>query len=481
MKNILPLISPRVLAHLLVLRPFLKLFCGVNVRGRENVLRQEQCIIFANHNSHLDILLLFSLLPLRQICRTHPVAAREYFSQSRLLFFLVNTLFSPIWLERGKAQKEENPLREIEETLESGDSIIVFPEGTRGVPGEMRHFKSGMGRLISEYPSMPIVPVLLLGPEKSLPKGTAFPMPIWNEVIIAPPQAYAGHPKDISHALEEIMLDLRKTHTAARQKRSEQRAAPPVTVAFLGIDGSGKSTVSRLIAEEMSSRGTACLVSDELKVYENGEAKKMQPLFTEKIRKTVGDYAKSAKSLKFYKLPKISELLLRDHLLGQIKRWYSPDFIIMDGSPLLNMVGWAGLYNEENFDERTCSKLIAIMTAQDEDIPRGDPIFRAFAELLSLKLLGLNHLTLPDTVVLIDASPDVACRRIDRRGEKKQAHETKDKLGLLRSSYLTVCNVLRNDWNTCVHVVDGNMPLEDVMGEARRAINENVLKGSVDV
>ena len=60
----------------------------------------------------------------------------------------------------------------------------------------------------------------------------------------------------------------------------------------------------------------------------------------------VSDYAKNAKSLKQYKIPKLTELLLRNVLLNEVKRWYHPDYVVMDGSPLLNLTSWAILYKK---------------------------------------------------------------------------------------------------------------------------------------
>ena len=64
-------------------------------------------------------------------------------------------------------------------------------------------------------------------------------------------------------------------------------------------------------------------------------------MLTEKLREYIGGYAKKAESLKFYKIPKLTELILRNYLIHEVSRWYLPDLIIIDGSPLLNMIAWA--------------------------------------------------------------------------------------------------------------------------------------------
>ena len=148
-------LSPRLLFHLLVLRPALKLFFGVNVEGRENLSGLEHYMIAANHNSHLDILLLYHILPAGHLLRTRPVAAEDYFSKKPLLYKLLNYLFRPVWIARG--EQEGNPLEKIKELLRSGENIIIFPEGTRGEPGRIGKFKSGIGRLAEACSDIPAV------------------------------------------------------------------------------------------------------------------------------------------------------------------------------------------------------------------------------------------------------------------------------------------------------------------------------------
>ena len=103
----------QVLLHIFVLRPLLKMFLGINVVGKENLHDLDRFIIAANHNSHLDTLLLFYILPVKQICRTHVVAAEEYFSRSKVVFWVVDCLLRPILIVRGK--KADDPHREMKE------------------------------------------------------------------------------------------------------------------------------------------------------------------------------------------------------------------------------------------------------------------------------------------------------------------------------------------------------------------------------
>lgn len=170
--------SFKTLVHLLILRPIVLLLFGVNVFGRENFTSLVRYIIIANHNSHLDILLLFYLLPVEQIKNTHPVAAKEYFSKSKIIFKLVKYLFDPVWINRGETESFTEFMDVVKSKLDDGHNLIVFPEGSRRLPGKLQHFKSGIGRISEQYRNIPIVPVFISGTERTLPRRYSIPVPI---------------------------------------------------------------------------------------------------------------------------------------------------------------------------------------------------------------------------------------------------------------------------------------------------------------
>jgi 1-acyl-sn-glycerol-3-phosphate acyltransferase len=454
-----------------------RLFFGVNAAGDEHLADKEQFIIIANHNSHLDVLLLFSILPAKHISRTHPVAAKEYFSQWRVLFWLVEHLFRPIWIVRG--EKTKDPLDGIKRTLDSGQNVIIFPEGTRGLPGELASFKSGVGTLAAAYPNIPIIPVFLLGPERALPKESAVPVPLWNEVTVGLPHRFTGNRRNITRSLEQLVRELSESAVANRHRR-RKRPQHPVVVAVLGIDGSGKSTLSRTLARRLADTCLVSLVTDGLECYENGQQKDVQPLLSENLREAIGKYAKTAKSLKHYKVPKLAELLLRNYIMTEVARWYSPDFIVLDGCPLMNLIAWANLYKENCLDADACGTAIEILSGDSVTISRNDPVFRKFPELLALSRLHLTSMSRPDVVIMLDIEPAVSLARIASRGEQQQVHETEEKLTKLRTGYGLVCDVVHSRFDIPTQILDARASIDDVASTALAFVRVNQPRGGLD-
>jgi thymidylate kinase len=359
----------------------------------------------------------------------------------------------------------------MKDHLGAGGNVIIFPEGTRGEPGRMERFRTGVGRLAEAFREVPTVPVFLSGPEKAFPKDASFPIPIWNQVTVGPPQLFHGSTVDFTRALEGRILELSRSRTADRHRRIK-RPRKAFTVAVLGIDGSGKSTVSRRIARRLPGGPRTCLVSDRLEFFEEGERRSVHLLPSERVRQVLGMYAKSARSLKHYKIPKLAELLLRDHLMGEVQRWYAPEVQVLDGSPLINLTAWAKLYKGDLMTREVCIAAMRILTGEGEAGKGNDPALRRLPELAALRRLGLTRLKLADIVLWLDVDPAVSMERIRTRGGKIQVHETEEKLGRLREGYRMVCDVVRSRFGLPVRILDGGEALEDVVRQAISAVDD---------
>lgn len=80
-----------------------------------------------------------------------------------------------------------DPLAPLVEALRSGDSIIIFPEGTRGHTGEPQKFKSGLYTLATMFPDVVLVPAWIDNVQRVMPKGEIVPVPILCSVTFGAP------------------------------------------------------------------------------------------------------------------------------------------------------------------------------------------------------------------------------------------------------------------------------------------------------
>ncbi|MCM2504347.1 1-acyl-sn-glycerol-3-phosphate acyltransferase [Aureimonas altamirensis] len=151
-------------------------------------------IYFANHGSHLDTVLLWAAIPEHYRPRTHPVAAADYWGRNRLTRFVsLGVLGSVLVDRRGGA----DVLAPLEAELAKGDSLILFPEGTRGAERLPGPFKSGLYRLAQAYPQAELVPVYLENLSRAFPRGAFLPVPISCRVRFGVPlERIGGEDKD---------------------------------------------------------------------------------------------------------------------------------------------------------------------------------------------------------------------------------------------------------------------------------------------
>lgn len=197
MQNIL-----RILFHIFIVKPLLYIIVGYNVIGYKNLVINKQVIIIANHNSHLDTLLLLNLFPLKQLQSIRPVAASEYFLQNPIIKFISTVCLNILPISRVKFSKTNNPLRIMSERIRENDSLIIFPEGTRGNPEEMQRFKIGVGHLIQKFPDVLVQPIFVRGAGRNLPKGEVVLVPFFCDLVIGESMKFTNKTK------EEIVQEL---------------------------------------------------------------------------------------------------------------------------------------------------------------------------------------------------------------------------------------------------------------------------------
>jgi 1-acyl-sn-glycerol-3-phosphate acyltransferase len=154
-------------------------------------------IYFANHTSHMDTLALWSALPASLRASTRPVAAADYWSGGGFKSYLATRGFNALFIERNPNRREGDPLTPLAEALQRGESLIIFPEGTRRAQALPSEFKSGLFHLAAKVPEAELVPVYLDNLYRSMPKGTLLPVPLTCLVRFgAPLERIAEETKD---------------------------------------------------------------------------------------------------------------------------------------------------------------------------------------------------------------------------------------------------------------------------------------------
>ena len=174
----------KILFFALLIRPLTFIILGLNIRGKNNLPLKGPAVIVANHNSHLDTMVLMSLYPLSKLHKIRPVAAADYFLSNRFLAWFSLTCVGIIPLERKSGDDKSSLFDACHEALDNGDIVILFPEGTRGHPEEISTLKKGVFHLVHPRNDTKITPVIMHGLGKALPRGEALFVPFNCDVII---------------------------------------------------------------------------------------------------------------------------------------------------------------------------------------------------------------------------------------------------------------------------------------------------------
>lgn len=191
----------------LIVKPLVLIVLGLNIRKLAELPEKGPAIITANHNSHLDTLVLMSLYPLHQISKLRPVAAADYFLRNKLLAWFALNVIGIIPLKRSGFTKIEKLFDGCHEALNAGHILIVFPEGSRGEPEQLGKLKKGIYYLIKDMPNVPITPVLLHGLGRALPKGEGLLVPYNCDVVVGKPIV---NPPDANNLVETLALEFER-------------------------------------------------------------------------------------------------------------------------------------------------------------------------------------------------------------------------------------------------------------------------------
>jgi 1-acyl-sn-glycerol-3-phosphate acyltransferase len=216
---------------------FVRLLTGSQARWYGCPPKAEQRIYFANHQSHADMVLIWAALPEELRSITRPIAAKDYWTKTPFRQWITTAVFNAVYVDRQAtparpappapagvldalaqaaaeadtamaggpdpapaslprsprpeelraALPRTDPLAPLVRALESGDSIVIFPEGTRGHGDEPQPFKSGLYKLAQMFPQVVLVPAWINNVQRVMPKGEVVPVPILCSVTFGAP------------------------------------------------------------------------------------------------------------------------------------------------------------------------------------------------------------------------------------------------------------------------------------------------------
>ncbi|MDP2318145.1 MAG: AMP-binding protein [Acidobacteriota bacterium] len=202
--------------------PLTRLFARVTVDGLQHLEGIRGPVVFAvNHQSHLDVPVVLSVLPGAWRARIAPAMAKEFFAAhffprqhprrqvltSRANYYLAALFFNSFPLPQREAGARQT-LRYIGEVTGAGYSVLIFPEGVRSESGNIRAFRGGVAMIAARL-GLPVVPVRLEGVDRVLPTGAKMARPGPVSVTFGAPLRLSGNDYGaLARQVEQAVRDL---------------------------------------------------------------------------------------------------------------------------------------------------------------------------------------------------------------------------------------------------------------------------------
>ncbi len=183
----------------------LRLLFRFRAEGWEDFPENGGCILASNHMSFLDPVVLGMACP-RQLCF---LARADLFSGTSRFFSWLLTRVNAYPLKRGEG--DPVAMRTALRLLKEGRALVIFPEGTRSPDGSLRRGSPGLGMLALKT-GVPIVPALIVGTERALPRGAKFIHPAkiavyFGERIFPRPAETGAVKKQEYQAITDLVMD----------------------------------------------------------------------------------------------------------------------------------------------------------------------------------------------------------------------------------------------------------------------------------
>ena len=183
---------------------------SLKVEGEENISSNETYIFLSNHQSFMDIPILFRGIP----NRLHFVAKKGIKYVPFIGWYML--AMGMIFIDRRlKGNQSMKSLKKAGALIRRGRSVILFPEGTRSAEGEITPFKKGAFILALEA-MVKVVPVALVGTGQLLPRGSGIFHPSTLSLAIGKPIDSRKYKKDRQGLAQEVEKQMRRLYDSAK-------------------------------------------------------------------------------------------------------------------------------------------------------------------------------------------------------------------------------------------------------------------------
>lgn len=205
-------------------------YFSLECQGLEHIPQAKPYIIMPNHTSHLDTLTVITALGM-QAHGLWTLAARDYWFANRFQGWFARTCLNVLPIEReGNFTEFLQDLKVANEVMIQNRGLLIFPEGTRSLDGNLQPFKPGVLSLLIYGPNVPVIPAYIEGTYHALPKGQNLPKRhpvriVFGEPLTFPPESWGnrdGTPMDPDRYQEFLELaQCRVAELGARLKQQE--------------------------------------------------------------------------------------------------------------------------------------------------------------------------------------------------------------------------------------------------------------------
>jgi 1-acyl-sn-glycerol-3-phosphate acyltransferase len=189
-----------------------RLISGVQVEMKDAGVLDGTLIFYANHSSHLDAMVILSLLPEALRKKTFLVGSREYWQANALRRYISNHVFKTVMIARAGEGNESgafSAISDMSRVLHEGNSLIIFPEGTRSFSQTVSEFKRGIYHLAKRNNDVRFIPIYLENMNRIMPKGELLIIPLLGRAIFGNPiRLIEGEDKEafLTRARNELVV-----------------------------------------------------------------------------------------------------------------------------------------------------------------------------------------------------------------------------------------------------------------------------------